>query len=89
MARHRCCFYKTGKRLENSPFFARMLQSITRVSPFGLIADHLGKPQGAQNIAGARHAPADSSRDLPVLRSLPLAQYGDHGKGHRVAEETA
>ena len=66
-----------------------MLQSVSRVSPFGLIPHYLGKPQRAQNIAGARHAPADSSRDLPGAQVLTVGQQGDDAEGHRIAEETA
>jgi hypothetical protein len=87
-ARHRCRFYKPGKRFENSPYLARMLQSITRVSPVGLISHYLSKPQRAQDIARARHAPADSLRDLTGGQVFTIGQQANHGKGDRVPEQT-
>ena len=83
-----CDLYKPGKRLKNFPDLAWMLQSITRVAPFSLIADHLGKPQRAQDIARARYAPADSLCYLTGAQVFTVGKQCDHGKRHRVTEQT-
>jgi hypothetical protein len=88
MPRHGCGFYKFGKRLENSLYLARMLQSIPRVSPFSLIADNLGKPQSAQDVARARYAPTDRLCYLTGAQVFTVGEQGDDGKRRRVTEQT-
>src|SRR4030095_6757416 len=86
---HGCGFYKSGERVENSPYLARVFESISGVSSFRLISHHLCEPQCAKNIAGARSAATDSPCDLTGAHLFTIRQQGDHGEGNGVAEKTA
>jgi hypothetical protein len=82
-------FYKSGERVENSPYLARVFESIPGVSSFRLIAHPLCEPQCAKNVAGARYAATNSSCDLTGGHLFTIRQQGDHGEGNGVAKKTA
>jgi hypothetical protein len=86
---HGCGFYESGERIENSSHLAWVLEPISGVLSLGLIAYQLCKPQGAQNIAGARHAAADRSCDLTGAHLFTIGQQRNHGEGNRISQKTA
>jgi hypothetical protein len=86
---HGCGPYESGERVENSSHPPRVFESISSVSPFGLIAYQLCKPQCTKDIAGARHAAANRSCDLTGAHLFTIRQQKNHGEGSRVSEKTA
>src|SRR5262245_60356214 len=69
------------QRLEKLAGFARMLQTIARLSPVRFVADDLGKSQCRQNVTYPRHAPPNGACDLTRSQFLILSEHVHNGKG--------
>jgi hypothetical protein len=85
---HGSSFYESGERVENSAHLARVFESISGVSPFGLIAHQLRKPQCAKNIAGAVRC-GQSLLRLTGAHLFAINQQGNDGEGNGISQKSA
>jgi hypothetical protein len=81
--------HKSGKRIENPAYLARVLESVSGLRSYGLISHHLGEPQRPKNVAGSRHASANGASDLARAHLFALRQPTDDGEGGGIAEQPA
>ena len=63
---------------------ARVLETVARLAPFGLIAHHLRQPQGREDVAHPRDAPAHRCGDLAGAHLPFFRQDLDHREAQRI-----
>jgi len=70
-----CGLYESRESVEDSPYLARVFESVLAAATFCLVPLHLPKPQRGKNVAGARHAPTDGFDNLTGAHLFVFSEY--------------